>query len=83
MKRMRSLAALRAEHENPPRRGIGLTADWSPRERQRARASSASAAPAASTPPGFPQRGGTRKSHERTRNTFRTQGPGNGLRLLA
>ena len=52
MKRMRSLAALRADHEN------------------------AAAA-------GFPQRGGTRKSHERTRNTFRTQGPGNGLRLLA
>ena len=79
-RRLTSLAALRAEHENPPRRGIGLTADWSPRERQRARASSASAAPAASTPPGFPQRGGTRKSHERSRHTCRTQGPGKGSR---
>ena len=72
--------ALRANHENPPRRGIGLTADWSPRERQRTRASSASAAPAASTPPGFPQRGGTRKSHERSRKTCRTQGRGKGSR---
>ena len=72
--------ALRANHENPPRCGIGLTADWRLRERQRTRASSASAAPAASTPLGFPQRGGTRKSHERSRKTCRTQGPGKGSR---
>ena len=71
--------ALRANHENPPRPGIGLTADWSLRERQRTRASSASAAPAASTPPGFPQRSGTRKSHERSRKTCRTQGLGKRL----
>ena len=42
-------------------RGIGLAADWSPRERQRTRASSASVAHAASTPAGSPAAAATRK----------------------